>query len=377
MKKINKYFLLIITVMFFTVNVEAASYNTPVKSDMTYSECINFQDKVMSTSGNGYFGHCVKASCYSGVWQTQYYISEDMVKCTNGNSAKYNQVINNGCTPYIGRCTPTTTVKYCSTVSFFDCSKTSEGEIYTPPTVAPPTTTRPPLTNRPTTTKPITQTTPPVKQSDNNFLSNLVVQPGEIKFNKFTETYTLGITDDVVSIEVTPTLEDEKAKFIVENNIEINVETPILITVTAENGDIKVYTINLKIIEEQEVLDSNSKISKLSISGYNINFSPDKTTYSITINKDISKLEIDIDLESETSTYEITGNANLKNKSKINIVVTAEDGTKTPYLINIKKSNNIGGIVVVILVVGIAGFVGFKLFVKLTSKEKDSNYEYE
>ena len=375
MKHIIKYFLLIILFV-IRVNVDAASYNTPTKSDMTYGECISFQDSVLTSSGNGYFAHCVKATCYGGIWKTEYYISDNMVKCTNGNQNKYNLTINNGCTPYIGSCTPTTKVKYCSTVAYFDCNKTSDGGIYTPPTLAPITTT----TTRRTTTRPrtttTTQTTTPVKQSDNNYLADLNINPGNISFSKLIQKYTIEITEDITSIIVTPTLEDEKAKFVVENNTEINVENPIIITVTAENGETRVYTIELKYKDVEVVLDSNSKISDLKISGYNLNFSPDIISYTIKIDKE-ENLNLEVKLASETSTYVVSGNNNLKNRSKIKINVTAEDGSETTYLINIKKSNNFGGIIVVILVVGIAGFVGYKLVGKLTSKEEETKYEYE
>lgn len=380
MKQIIKGILLMVMLMVFMGNAEAATYNTPTKSDMTFGECISFQEGALNSNGSGYFGHCVKATCYSGVWKTEYYISEDMVKCTNGNQSKYNQIINNGCTPYIGSCTPSTKVKYCSAVAYFDCNKTSGGGIYTPPTLAPITT--PPTTTKKTTTKPITTkpttpvTTAPVVQSNNNFLASLELDPGNISFSKTIQTYNLEITEDVTFIDVKLTLEDEKAKYVIENNTDLNVEKPILIIVTAENGELRTYTINLKYKNEEIILDSNSKIKDLNIIGYDIDFNSEQISYTLKINKEKS-LDIQIELEKETSKYEILGNKNLKNRSKIKINVTAEDGSETSYLINIKKSNNLGGIVIVVLVVGIAGFVGYKLVGKLTSREKETRYEYE
>ncbi|MDD2505074.1 MAG: hypothetical protein PHF21_02240 [Bacilli bacterium] len=384
MKKNYKYVLILITSIFMMNTVSAASYNTPVKSDMSYSECINFQDSVKTSSGNGYFGHCVKATCYSGVWQTQYYISENMVRCTNGNLGKYNQVIKTGCTPYVGSCTPSTTVKYCSIVTYYDCNKTISGGVYTPPTLPSPITTKP--TTKPTTkstTKPkpvkpspnVPITTEPIK-SNNNYIANLLLSPGIIDFNKEIENYILEITEDVTSIEVLPTLEDNNATFSVENNKDISIDKPILITVTAENGDVRVYTINLEYKEAGELLDSNSKINNIIIKNHYINFNSDIFSYIIKINKE-DKLDIEVDLSSEKAQYQIIGNDNLKNRSKITITVTAEDGSETPYIINIKKSNNISGVFIVIIVVGIAAFVGFKLIKRITLREKETNYEYE
>jgi hypothetical protein len=123
-------------------------------------------------------------------------------------------------------------------------------------------------------------------------------------------------------------------------------------------------------------LDANSKIKNIIISGYDLNFNYDITSYKLKINKEKS-LDINIELDSENATYTISGNENLKNKSRINIIATAQDGSTTTYLINIRKNSNFGGVFVVIIVLGIAGFVGNKLIRKITFKEKETKYEYE
>lgn len=376
MRQILKISLFIFVLNIFIIGVDAASFNTPTKSDITYGECLDFQESVKTSSGNGYFGNCVKATCYSGVWKTEYRLSEDIISCTNGNSSKYLQIINNGCIPYIGSCTPSTTVKYCSVVTYYDCNKTSTGGGYTPPTVTTkPTTTRTTTTRPPVT--PPSQTTTPVLKSNNNYLTNIEFEPGKIFFLKTALEYTLEISGNTTSIEVKPILEDEKAKYIVSNNTDINFDIPITITVTAENGETRIYTIKLKALTEgEEVLDSNSKLSSLTISGYNINFTPDVFSYSLKI-KNETNLAIEANPASDTSSYEVKGNYDLKNRSKIEIIVTADDNSESIYLINIKKSNNLSGIIVVLLVVGVAGYVGYKLLRKLTSKEKETNYEYE
>ena len=376
MKTFSRYFVLIL-LLITSFDVYATSYNTSVKKDMTLDECLSYQDKEKSSSENGYFAHCVKATCYGGVWKTGYYIASDLVKCTNGNQNKYRMVVNDGCTPYVGSCTPTVKEKYCGRVSYYDCTKTSDGKAFVPPVLEPQTTTtttttrRPPL--KPQTTKTTTSTTVLVK-STNNYLTDLKVNPGNISFYKFVQNYTIEINKEVTSIEIIPTLEDEKAQVKVENNTSISIDKPILITVTAENGDTRLYTINLKYAEVP--LDSNSRIKRVDISGYNLDFDSDITSYKLKINKEKS-LDINVELESENATYVISGNENFKNKSRINITVTAQDGSTTTYLINVKKNSDFGGIIIVIMVIGVAGFVGYKLIRKITFKEKETKYEYE
>ncbi len=385
MKKIKGFTLIILGLFLFSTGVSALSYNTPVSSDMSYTECIDFQSSAVNTTGNGYFGHCIKATCYSGVWETQYYISNNMVKCSNGNPSKYYLLMNSGCGNYTGSCTPSTKVKYCNMVAYYDCGKTSSGNPFTTTT----TTTIPPLTtptkSSTTSSKRTTQSTTTRKtsskvptttgvKSNNNYLSSLEVNPGKIEFDKIKENYNLEVEEGITKIEIIAVVEDSEASYIVENNENINLETPIKITVTAEDGTVKVYTINLK--RPLAILDSNSKLGNIKIENHDLDFDPDIFSYTIKV-KEEKSLDISVRTESSKSTYSITGNKDLKNKSKIIITVIAEDLTETPYIINIKKSSNITGIIIVVLIVGVAGFVGYKVFRKLTSKQEENRYEYE
>ena len=309
MKNFNRYFLLILLLL-TSFDVYATSYDTPVKKDMTLDECLSYQDKEKSSSGSGYFAHCVKATCYGGVWKTGYYIASDLVKCTNGNQNKFRMIVNDGCTPYIGTCTPTVKEKYCSKISYYDCTKTADGKAYVPPVLEPQTTTSTTTTRKPQLKPQTTKTTTTVIiKSTNNYLADLKVNPGNLSFYKSVQYYTIEINKEVTSIEVTPTLEDEKAQVTVENNYSISIDKPILITVIAENGDTRLYTINLKYTETP--LDANSKIKNIIISGYDLNFNYDITSYKLKINKEKS-LDINIELDSENATYTISGNENLK-----------------------------------------------------------------
>ncbi|MDD4706041.1 MAG: hypothetical protein PHS24_02350 [Bacilli bacterium] len=382
MKKILNLLFTFILIFIFMINGKAIDYNTPVYSDMTYSQCVEFQDSALYTTGSGYFGHCIKATCYSGVWKTYYYISENMVRCANGNDAKYVQIVKTGCSNYVGSCTPSTKERYCSIITYYDCNKTLSGTPFTTPTTpttspfVPPITTKKTTTKRPIfpkTTRPTTATTPIIK-SNNNFIQSLTIEDVELVFNKNITNYTIQLDKNINTLNFTIVLEDTKANYELENNEEINREIPIKITVTAEDASTRVYTINIK--DKEEILDSNSKLNDLKIQGFKIKFDPNILTYDVTIKKQNS-LNISVKPQSETSSYYITGNRNLKNKSQITITVKAEDASETKYIINIKKSTNFTNIIIVILVIGIAGFVGFKVFRKVTTKEVEASYEYE
>lgn len=381
MKKICNLFLIMISLFIFIKNVNAIDYNTPVYNDMTYSQCINYQDSALHTTGSGYFGHCIKATCYSGVWQTFYYISDNIVTCSNGNTNKYTQLVKTGCSGYVGSCTPTTRERYCSIITYYDCNKTAAGTPFTTTTKSPPltshttiTTTKKPIikTTKPIITEPVITT--PVIKSSNNFIKSLSITNVELLFDKNITEYTIKLDEEINTLQLEIILEDTKSNYVVENIENINRDLPIKIIVTAEDQTIREYIINIKPLEE--ILDSNSKLNNMSIEGFSINFDSEIFTYDITITNQNS-LNIIATPQSETSNYYISGNNDLKNKSQITITVKAEDASETKYIINVKKSSNFAGTFIVILIVLVAGFVAFKILKKITFKEKVSNYEYE
>ena len=73
----------------------------------------------------------------------------------------------------------------------------------------------------------------------------------------------------------------------------------------------------------------------------------------------------------DLSTYEIKNNTNLKNKSKVVITVTAENGDTKDYTITIKKSSNFGLILIILILLGICGYVMYKLVTKMPAQKEN------
>ena len=96
MKKYLKFIFTFLIFFSFVVSATAITANSPVYEDITYSQCRDFQDSSVYTTTSGYFGHCIKATCTTGTWLTQYYINNKMVVCTNGNQNKYTQIVKSG-----------------------------------------------------------------------------------------------------------------------------------------------------------------------------------------------------------------------------------------------------------------------------------------
>ena len=80
------------------------------------------------------------------------------------------------------------------------------------------------------------------------------------------------------------------------------------------------------------------------------------------------------------SLLSVVGNSNLKNGSKINIVVTGSDNKDNIYVFNIKKSGNMALVFIIIIVIGIGGVVAYKVITKLKNNNDNGNtgdYDYE
>lgn len=119
----------------------------------------------------------------------------------------------------------------------------------------------------PTPNVPTTPTTPqaPTKSNDAT-LKDLVIQNDDkFTFNKETTSYVVNVGNDVTSLDLTATLNNSKATYVVSGNENFVVgRNYVTITVTAEDGTQKVY--NLEVIRESEkceMIGDNSGNEKL------------------------------------------------------------------------------------------------------------------
>lgn len=382
----KKYLLTILLAALIPIKVNADLDVSYVKDLET---CLDFQASYAQGSFNqGYYGHCVKATCYSGTWQTQFY-TVGLVRCSNGNTDPLYYVAKSSCTAYSGSCHTTSYPSYCGILASYDCGRTSNGLEYkstTKPTTTTTTTkkttkttkttsrTTSKTTSQTTTSTTTTTTTTENLKDGNNYLKELTLKDTDFIFSKEVETYYLKISRETSSIEVTAKAESDKATVKIENNENIDIEKPITVTVTAEDGSIRIYQINLSYLDE---LDDNSFLSRIEIEGYNIDFNPEKNDYTLKINKSDKTLNITVETQSDNATYEIKNNSNLKNKSKIVITVAAENGNSRDYTITIKKSSNFGLIFLIIILLGVCGYVIYKLITKMPEQKEDDNYDYE
>lgn len=375
--------LVLLICLLFPLTVFGAN----LKFGSNYFDCTNFQTKGIISSGSGSVNYCIKAKCDGGQWQTQrLFVRGNTVSCSNGNENYYQYVISSGCNDYQGTCSNNTET-YCGITYAYDCNKVIDGSIYIPKkpttsnrrtsTTKKRNTTRPNITKTTTTT---TTTTIPVKDS-NAFLKNLTIKGYNINFYKEQLTYEIVIDKSVNKVDVEYETESDKAVANVRNNDPISIINPIIITVTAEDGSIKDYTINLT----YKALSNNINVKNLTIENYDIDFDNNKQNYDVVVNQDTKSLNFNIELEDENAKYEIQDNNDLVNGSVIKIRVIAENLTETTYNFNIiketttvpKKKNNFFTILLIFLILGIIGVVVFKFIRNILPAKADEKYDYE
>ena len=115
-----------------------------------------------------------------------------------------------------------------------------------------------------------------------------------------------------------------------------------------ENNKPKVETPKISSKSESSESTSGSKKSNnnylrsLVVEGYEIEFNKNINDYSIFVDENIDKVNVKCELEDAKAKYVIHGDDNLqKDNSIIVITVTAENGSKNIYKINVKKNRTV------------------------------------
>ena len=178
----------------------------------------------------------------------------------------------------------------------------------------------------------------------NNDLESLEIKDYTIDFDKDKTNYTIIIENDVEKLDIKAKAEEESAKVEIEGNEALeDGNNTIKVIVTGKDKTTKTYTINvIKKANGEEATNSTSNVylEKLEIKGYKIDFNQKVDYYDIKVKDDVTSLEIDTKPADDQATIEIKGNSNLKNKSKVEIIVKATDGNQKTYTINIQKKED-------------------------------------
>ena len=221
-----------------------------------------------------------------------------------------------------------------------------------------------PTTNDQTPTNPTTTPTP--QKSRNANLSNLGIRPNDFSgFRQGTTTYNVTVPNDVESVEVYATKADSKATVTGTGTKSLQEGANTLtVTVTAEDGTKKTYTINVTREtatenEDENATDENTTdenmvseetsqeaigdgLAELTISNVNLTPSFETGVYEYTAKYigESTELEIEATPTDETYIVDITGNEDLQEgENIITILVSdAEGNNVATYQITVNKS---------------------------------------
>lgn len=181
-------------------------------------------------------------------------------------------------------------------------------------------------------------------RSSENRLSTLGVNGKNINFNEDKFEYSMDVGYDVSTAKITASLKKNSSSFVngygprTINLVEGN--NRIELRVSAENGVVRTYTINIKREEDPDNRSDDSYLKDIDIKNNEIDFSKDKTNYEITVDYNTDFLDINPKLSSGKSKVEIIGNENLKvGENTIIIKVTAKDNSVREYKIIVTKKD--------------------------------------
>ncbi len=174
--------------------------------------------------------------------------------------------------------------------------------------------------------------------SDNNYLSDLKVNGITVSgFDRTITTYNMTVENDIVEANVTATAEDKNAT-VQGTGITYLKAGPntITVTVTAESGNIKTYTINI-----DRKKSSNNDLALLSTLEGTLSpaFTKETTKYTMQVPNEITSLTLRTVAEDANATIEIEGNKDFQvgNNNIVYITVVAEDKTTKTYQIEVNR----------------------------------------
>lgn len=194
-----------------------------------------------------------------------------------------------------------------------------------------------------------------IQKSSDNTLKTIIIDG-----KKFDATTNDSIEYDTLKekVNIDAVVNDNKSKYEIKNNSKLLAgKNKIIIEVTAENGNVKTYNID---VIRKVILSSDTGI-KVIINDEEIHFDDYKAT--VNVGSSVKKANVDYTLSDKKATVEIGKTGELKNGNNIlNIKVTAEDGSKQKYEITIYRYSKVEEVIYTILGFSIIGGIGYGIY---------------
>ena len=194
------------------------------------------------------------------------------------------------------------------------------------------------------TRKAATTTTTPTKSND-NYIKTLNINNGELspKFDSKVNSYSIIIPYEDNTLDLTYVLNNTKAKASItgNNNLKVVGINVVTIEVTAEDGSIRYYTINVT----RSAQESDNKLKSLILDKGKLSptFASETYDYDVEIENNVNNINVTAIAENSKSKVEIIGNKDLiVGNNTILVKVTDEKGLVQYYKINVTKKAKSG-----------------------------------
>lgn len=182
--------------------------------------------------------------------------------------------------------------------------------------------------------------------SSENHLSGLKISDAALspEFSPYQQSYTAKVSYHIAAIEVMATAMDPYAQIQISNpELKPNAETNVTVTVMAEDGSERVYTIAVTREDDpNRPLSSACELSDITVEGFMLSpeFKPGVSEYVLWLPYEVSSVEISATAKDQRATVTVEGNTRLKagQDNPIRITCRAEDGTAKVYTIIAKRA---------------------------------------
>lgn len=187
--------------------------------------------------------------------------------------------------------------------------------------------------------------------STNNALASLTVDNATISpaFSADVTNYTASVPFEVNKLNVSATAADSKAKVSVNSpDLTPNGTTSVTVTVTAENGSAKTYTISVARAQDPNYVPSNdNNLAEIMIDGFLLSpvFSADNTEYVVWLPYETEIITVSGTPADSKASVEVVGGDNLVagQDNAVKVICTAENGETKEYTVIAKRAAAHGG----------------------------------
>lgn len=182
--------------------------------------------------------------------------------------------------------------------------------------------------------------------STNNNLATLTVGNAALSpaFSTGTTSYTASVPFEVSKLDVTATAADGKAKVAVNSpTLTPNGTTKVTVTVTAESGAKKTYTISVKRAQDPNYKASgNNKLAGIQVEGFLLSpvFNADTTNYVVWLPYETASVKVSGSAADSKASVAVVGGDKLAagQDNPVKVVCTAENGEKKEYTVIVKRA---------------------------------------